>query len=75
LGGKDDKKWREFRQRWLARFGATQKLDRMKTSTLTNTRIFFGLLVAGLLASNAAVASSSVIPSGFLTGDQAVSEI
>jgi hypothetical protein len=47
----------------------------MKTRTLTNTRIFFGLLVAGLLASNAAVASSSVIPSRFLLGDQAASEI
>src|SRR5215471_14224136 len=47
----------------------------MKTSTLTNTRIFLGLLVAGLLAPNAAVASSSVIPSGFLAGDQVASEV
>src|ERR1043166_1680543 len=47
----------------------------MKTNTLTNIRIFFGLLVAGLLASIAAVASSSVIPSGFLPDDQVGSEI
>src|SRR4030095_8855558 len=47
----------------------------MKTNTLSNTRIFFRLLVAGLLASSAAVASSSVIPSDFLPGDQVGSEI
>jgi hypothetical protein len=56
-------------------FSAIQKLGRMKTSALTNTRMFFGLLVAGLVASSAGVASSSVIPSRFLTGDQAASEI
>jgi hypothetical protein len=36
-------------QRWLARFVAIQELGRMKTITLTNIRMFFGLLVAGLL--------------------------
>src|SRR4030095_14996257 len=47
----------------------------MKTNTNTRIRIFFGLLVAGLLTSNAAVASSSVIFSGFIPGDQVASEI
>ena len=47
----------------------------MKTGNLTNIQMFFGLLVAGLIASNAAMASSSVIPSGFLPGDQVASEI
>ena len=35
---KDDKKWREFRKRWLARFVTNPIADRMKTSNLTNTR-------------------------------------
>jgi len=47
----------------------------MKTGNLINIQMFFGLLVAGLIASNAATASSSVIPSGFLPGDQVASEI
>ncbi len=47
----------------------------MKTSTATNIQIFFGLLVAVFLGASAAVASSSVISSGFLPDDQVASEI